>query len=103
MILENEIKTTKKVNYLIEVQMIFYTGCILSIIGTIATVAGFGVKDPIVRTFNTEIVAIGVSLIFLIYNHTLALMTFIATTVIITLILFRAITRLEEMEAQLHE
>ncbi len=85
--------------YLIEVQMLFYTGCILAIIGSVATVIGPGVKDPIVRTFNTEVAAVGVSLIFLVYNHTLAVMTFVAATAVITLILLRAITRLEEMGA----
>lgn len=84
---------------MIELEMLFYTGCILTVLGSLATVFGPGVKDPIVRTFNTEIAAIGVSLIFLIYNHTLALMTFIAATAVITLILLRAITRLEEMGA----
>ena len=33
------------------------------------------------------------------YNHVLALLTLVATTVVITLILFRAIIRLEEMGA----
>ncbi|MCL2156760.1 MAG: EhaE family protein [Methanobrevibacter sp.] len=84
---------------MIEVEIFFYVGCILTVLGSLATVAGPGVKDPIVRTFNTEIAAIGVSLIFLIYNHTLALMTFIAATAVITLVLLRAITRLEEMGA----
>jgi energy-converting hydrogenase A subunit E len=84
---------------LIELEILFYTGCILAVLGSLAAVAGPGVKDPIVRIFNTEIAAIGVSLIFLIYNHTLALMTFIAATAVITLILLRAITRLEEMGA----
>ena len=84
-------------NYLIELQLFFYTGCILAILGTIASVTGPGVSDPVVRTINTEVAAIGVSVIFLVYNHTLALMTFIAATAVITLILLRAITRLEEM------
>jgi len=84
---------------LIGLEIFFYTGCLLGIVGSIATVVGPGVKDPIVRTFNTEIAAIGVSLIFLVYNHTLALMTFVAATSAITLILLRAITRLEEMGA----
>jgi len=84
---------------LIEVQIFFYTGCILTILGSLAAAFGPGVKDPIVRTFNTEVAAIGVSLIFLVYNHTLALMTFVAATTVITLILLRAITRLEEMGA----
>ncbi|RBQ23807.1 hypothetical protein ALNOE001_06960 [Candidatus Methanobinarius endosymbioticus] len=79
--------------------MFFYTGCILAILGSIATVVGPGVKDPIVRTFNTEVAAIGLSLIFLVYNHTLALMTFIAATAVTTLILLRVITRLEEIGA----
>ena len=51
------------------------------------------------RTINTEVPSIGVSLIFLSYNHTIAIITFIATTMIITLVLFRAITRLEELGA----
>lgn len=84
---------------MIDIQLFFYVGCLITIIGTIGTVAGPSVKDPFVRTFNTEVAAIGVSLIFLVYNHTLALMTFIAATAVITLILLRAITRLEEMGA----
>jgi energy-converting hydrogenase A subunit E len=78
----------------------FYTGCILTIFGSIATVIGPGVKDPVVRTLNTEVAAVGVSMIFLTYNHTIALITFIASTTIITMILLRAIVRLEEMGAK---
>ncbi|KZX16592.1 hypothetical protein MBCUT_07460 [Methanobrevibacter cuticularis] len=74
-----------------------YAGIILAILGSIATVIGPGVKDPIVRTFNTEVASIGVSLILLTYNHMLALMTLVATSVVIVLILLRAISRLEEM------
>ena len=76
-----------------------YVGLALAIFGSIATVWGPGVKDPIVRTFNTEIASIGVCLVLLSYNHVLALLTLVATTVVITLILFRAIIRLEEMGA----
>ncbi len=86
---------------MLEVYIWFYTGCFLVIVGSIATVIGPGVKDPLVRTLNTEIPAVGVSLIFLSYNHTIALLTFIAATSIITLILLRAIVRLEEMGAEL--
>ena len=82
-----------------EITVFFYTGIILMILGTIAVVWGPGVKDPIVRTINTEIPGIGVSLILLSYNHTLALLTLVTTTVVITLILFRAIARLEELGA----
>ena len=85
--------------YMISVQLFFYFGIILAIVGSLATAWGPGVKDPIVRTFNTEIASIGVCLVLLSYNHVLALLTLVATTVVITLILFRAIIRLEEMGA----
>ncbi len=85
--------------YMISVQLFFYFGIILAIVGSLATAWGPGVKDPIVRTFNTEVASIGVCLILLSYNHVLALLTLVATTVVITLILFRAIIRLEEMGA----
>ena len=92
---------SRRMDSLLEVYIWFYTGCALVILGSIATVIGPGVKDPLVRTLNTEIPAVGVSLIFLTYNHTIALLTFIAATSIITLILLRAIVRLEEMGAEL--
>ena len=85
---------------MLDIHIWFYTGCILTILGSIATVIGPGVKDPVVRTLNTEVAAVGVSMIFLTYNHTLALLTFVASTLIITMILLRAIVRLEEMEAK---
>ncbi|MDR3291799.1 MAG: EhaE family protein [Methanobrevibacter sp.] len=84
-----------------ELNIWFYTGCILTIIGSLSTVWGPGVKDPIVRTLNTEIPSIGISLILLTYNHMLALLTFVATSVIVSLILLRTITRLEEIGAEL--
>ena len=92
---------SRRMDSLLDVYIWFYTGCILVAIGSIATVIGPGVKDPLVRTLNTEIPAVGVSLIFLTYNSTIALLTFIAATSIITLILLRAIVRLEEMGAEL--
>ena len=85
---------------MVDVQLFFYLGIALTIVGSIATAWGPGVNDPIVRTFNAEIASIGVCLILLCYNHSLALLTLIATTVIISLILFRAIIRLEEMGAE---
>ena len=84
---------------MISVQLFFYFGIVLAIVGSLGTAWGPGVKDPIVRTFNTEVASIGVCLILLSYNHVLALLTLVATTVVITLILFRAIIRLEEMGA----
>lgn len=85
---------------MLDIYIWFYTGCALMILGSIATVIGPGVKDPIIRTLNTEVAAVGLSMIFLTYNHTIALLTFIASTLIITMILLRAITRLEEMGAK---
>ncbi len=85
---------------MLDIYIWFYTGCALVILGSIGTVIGPGVKDPIVRTLNTEVAAVGVSMIFLTYNHTIALLTFVAATVIMTMILLRAIVRLEEMGAK---
>ena len=73
---------------MISVQLFFYFGIVLAIVGSLATAWGPGVKDPIVRTFNTEVASIGVCLVLLSYNHVLALLTLVATTVIITLILY---------------
>lgn len=85
---------------MLDIYIWFYTGCVLLVLGSIATVIGPGVKDPMIRTLNTEIPAVGLSMIFLTYNHTIALLTFVASTVIITMILLRAIIRLEEMGAK---
>ena len=85
---------------MLDIYIWFYTGCILLVLGSIASVIGPGVKDPIVRTLNTEIPAVGLSMILLTYNHTIALLTFVASTLIITMILLRAIIRLEEMGAK---
>lgn len=98
---EKEKKKSRRKDSLLDVYVWFYTGCILLVVGSIATVIGPGVKDPLIRTLNTEIPAVGISLIFLTYNHTIALVTFIAATTIITLVLLRAIVRLEEMGAEL--
>lgn len=82
-----------------DVYLSFYTGVLLVITGSIATAVGPGVKDPLVRTLNTEIASVGLSLILLSYNHTVALLTYIAASVIIMMILLRAIVRLEELGA----
>ena len=41
-----------------------YVGLALVIFGSLTTVWGPGVKDPIIRTINTEVASVGVSLIF---------------------------------------
>ena len=94
------LKKLKVVRFMIDVQLFFYFGIFLAILGSLATAWGPGVNDPIVRTFNTEVASIGVCLVLLSYNHVLALLTLVATTVVISLILFRAIIRLEEMGAE---
>lgn len=86
---------------MLDIYVWFYTGVFLVIVGSIGTVVGPGVKDPLVRTLNTEVPAIGVSMIFLTYNHTIALLTFIAATTIISMIFLRALVRLEELGAEL--
>ena len=99
--LERKTRNPRRTGTLLDVYIWFYTGVALTILGGIGTAIGPGVKDPIVRTLNTEIAAVGVSLIFLTYNHTIALVTYIAATAIITMILLRAIVRLEEVGAEL--
>ena len=74
---------------MIDVNLFFYVGIFLAIVGSLATAWGPGVKDPIIRTFNTEVASIGVCLV----------LSLLATTVVITFVLFRAIIRLEEMGA----
>jgi energy-converting hydrogenase A subunit E len=98
---ERKKKNPRRKGTLLDIYIWFYTGVTLTILGGVATAIGPGVKDPIVRTLNTEIAAVGVSLIFLTYNHTIALLTYIAATTIITMILLRAIVRLEEVGAKL--
>lgn len=82
---------------MIDVQLFFYFGLFLTVIGSLATAVGPGVNDPIIRVFNAEVASIGVSLVLLSYNHVLALLTLVAASVAMSLILFRLIIRLEEM------
>jgi len=76
-----------------------YLGYFLLIFGTLGVVVGPKTKDPLIRFLNVEIPAVGVMLIFLAYNQTLALMTYIAINSIIALVFIRTIIRKEELEA----
>ena len=76
-----------------------YLGYFLLIFGTLGVILGPETRDPLVRFLNVEIPTIGVMLIFLAYNHTLALMTYIAINSLIALVFIRAIIRKEELEA----
>ena len=84
---------------MLELNIWFYCGCLLAIIGSLGSIWGPKVEDPVVRTLNTEVVVIGVSLILLCFNHLLATLTFMTTSIVILLLLLRVISRLEEMEA----
>ncbi|AXI24894.1 hypothetical protein CFE53_01440 [Methanofervidicoccus sp. A16] len=76
-----------------------YLGYFLLIFGTLGVVVGPNTKDPLVRLLNVEIPAVGVMLIFLAYNLTLALMTYITINALIALVFIRTIIRKEELEA----
>jgi len=76
-----------------------YLGYFLLIFGTLGVVVGPNTKDPLVRFLNVEIPTVGVMLIFLAYNLTLALMTYITINALIALVFIRTIIRKEELEA----
>ncbi|XRO75339.1 EhaE family protein [Methanocaldococcus sp. 28A] len=73
------------------VEYLLYIGYTLLIIGTLGAVIGPKVDNPFIRMLNVEVPTIGVSLIFLAYDETLALMTFIAVNAILSLILVRVV------------
>ncbi|HIQ39417.1 MAG TPA: DUF2107 domain-containing protein [Methanothermococcus okinawensis] len=76
-----------------------YLGYFLLIFGTLGVVVGPKTEDPLVRFLNVEIPTMGVMLIFLAYNLTLALMTYITINALIALVFIRTIIRKEELEA----
>ncbi len=78
-----------------------YCGYFMLIVGTIGAIFGPMTDDPLKRLLNIEVPSIGVSLIFLVYNETLALMTFLAVNAILTLILIRTILKNEELDADM--
>jgi len=76
----------------------FYLGLALVLLGSLGVV--FGPKtstEPIIRMINLTVPFTGVALIFLSYNYTLALLTFLSVDPILNIIMIRAIIRLEEM------
>lgn len=76
----------------------FYLGLILVLIGSLGVV--FGPKtstEPILRIINLTVPSTGVALIFLSYNYTLAMLTFLSVNPILYIIMIRAIIKLEEM------
>jgi len=76
----------------------FYLGLALVLIGSLGVV--FGPKtstEPILRIINLTVPSTGVALIFLSYNYTLAMLTFLSVNPMLYIILMRAIIKLEEM------
>ncbi len=78
-----------------------YCGYFMLIIGTLGAIFGPMSSDPFKRLLNIEVPSIGVALIFLVYNETLALMTFLAVNTILMLVFIRVIIKNEEMETEL--
>ncbi|WP_421077904.1 EhaE family protein [Methanothermococcus sp. Ax23] len=76
-----------------------YIGYFLLIIGTIGAIFGPMSNDPLKRLLNIEVPSMGVALILLAYNETLALMTFLAVNAVLMLVFVRAIIKNEELEA----
>jgi|Deesub1362B_J571_1020462.scaffolds.fasta_scaffold00058_83 energy-converting hydrogenase A subunit E len=78
--------------------IIFYVGCFLIIFGAFAVVFGPEVgRSAIVRYINLEISSFGVMLLFLYYFETLALLTYVAATTLITLVFMRLFVKNAEM------
>ncbi|MDK2789734.1 MAG: energy-converting hydrogenase subunit [Methanothermococcus sp.] len=75
-----------------------YGGYFLLIIGTLGAIFGPMTDDPLRRFLNIEVPSMGVLLIFLAYNETLALMTYLGVNTILMLVLVRAILKNEELE-----
>jgi len=78
-----------------------YCGYFMIIVGTLGAIFGPMTNDPLKRLLNMEVPSIGVALIFLAYNETLALMTYIAVNTILMVVLIRAIIKNEESETNM--
>jgi len=78
--------------------ILLYVGAILLLFGALAVVFGPEVgRSPIVRYINLEISSFGVMLLFLYYFETLALLTYVAATTLITLVFIRLFVKTAEM------
>jgi len=78
----------------------FYLGIALLILGSLGVAFGPKTsKQPIIRLINLTVPTTGIALIFLSYNYTLAVLTILSVNTMFSIIIIRAILRLEEMEA----
>jgi len=79
------------------ITLTMYCGYIMLIGGTLGAIFGPMATDPFKKLLNMEVPAMGVALILLSYNHTLALMTFITVNTILIIVFVRAIIKNEEI------
>ncbi|MGZ7107594.1 MAG: DUF2107 family protein [Methanobacterium sp.] len=78
----------------------FYLGITLLILGSLGVIFGPRTsKEPIIRIINLTVPNTGIALIFLSYNYTLAMLTFLSVGAMFYILTIRAILRLEEMGA----
>jgi energy-converting hydrogenase A subunit E len=78
----------------------FYLGIALLVLGSLGVVFGPKTsKEPIIRIINLTVPTTGIALIFLSYNYTLAMLTILSVNTMFSIIIIRAVIRLEEMGA----
>jgi len=78
----------------------FYLGIALLVLGSLGVAFGPKTsKEPIIRIINLTVPTTGIALIFLSYNYTLAMLTILSVNTMFSIIIIRAIIRLEEMGA----
>jgi energy-converting hydrogenase A subunit E len=78
----------------------FYLGIALLVLGSLGVAFGPKTsKEPIIRLINLTVPTTGIALIFLSYNYTLAVLTILSVNTMFSIIIIRAIIRLEEMGA----
>ncbi len=81
-------------------EALLYAGAFMVLAGTAGAAIGPARSDPVVKALNLDVAAVGICLIFLAFNHLLALLTYIAVGAFATPILMRAILRVEAGERE---
>ncbi len=76
-------------------ELIAYVGAALCVVGALGAAVGPKRSDPVVKALNLEVSGVGICLLFLAFNHMLALLTYVAVGAFATPILLRAILRVE--------
>ncbi|MEO2240947.1 MAG: EhaE family protein [Euryarchaeota archaeon] len=83
-----------------EPELTLYAGSFMVLAGVAGAAIGPARSDPVVKALNLDLASTGICLIFLAFNHTLALITYIAVGAFATPILMRAILRVEAGERE---